>query len=237
MSGADNTRMPDGGDDLIAAEYVLGVLDADGRRSVEERLEEDRSFARLVEAWQFRLSPLDEDYEPVAPPQAVKAALDKRLFTSTAAAKPGLLESLGFWRGLSFAALALAAVAIIPDLLRRDPQVAEVNPIIASMQAEGGEVRFVALYEPGDDEIRITTVKAEKATDRDFELWLIEADGKPKSMGVIPAGQTLALKVKPELVALISAGDTFAVTDEPLGGSPTGNPTGPIVAAGASLSI
>ena len=140
MSGADKTSMPDGGDDLIAAEYVLGVLDADARRRVETRLEEDRSFARLVEAWQFRLSPLDEDYEPLAPPQAVKAAIDRRLFISTAIAKPGLLQSLGFWRSLSFAALALAAVAIIPDMLRRDPQVAEVNPIVASMQAEGGEV-------------------------------------------------------------------------------------------------
>lgn len=235
MSGADNTRMPDGGDDLIAAEYVLGVLDADERRRVEARLEDDRTFARLVEAWQSRLAPLDEDYKPVIPPAAIKAALDKRLFVSTA--KPGLLQSLGFWRSLSFAAMALAAVAIIPDLLRRDPQVADINPIVATMQAEGGEVRFVALYEPGDDKIRITTVKAQKAADRDFELWLIEADGKPKSMGVIPAGQTLELKVKPELVALISAGDTFAVTDEPLGGSPTGDPTGPIVAAGASLNI
>lgn len=229
--------MPDGGDDLIAAEYVLGVLDAGGRRRVEARLQEDRSFARLVEGWQSRLAPLDEDYEPVTPPAAIKAALDKRLFVSTSTAKPGLLQSLGFWRGLSFAALALAAVAIVPDVLRRDPQVADIKPIVATMQAEGGEVRFVALYEPGNDEIRITTVKAEKAADRDFELWLIEADGKPKSMGVIPVGQTLALKVKPELVALISAGDTFAVTDEPLGGSPTGGPTGPIVAAGASLNI
>ena len=237
MSGGDNTRMPDGGDDLIAAEYVLGVLDMEARRRVEVRVDSDRAFAHLVETWQARLAPLDEDYEAVTPPVAIKAALDKRLFTSTATAKPGLLQSLGFWRGLSFAALALAAVAIIPDLLRREPQVPDVNPIVASMQAEGGEVRFVALYEPGHDEIRISTVKAEKAADRDFELWLIEADGKPKSMGVIPAGETLALKVKPELVALISAGDTFAVTVEPLGGSPTGDPTGPVIAAGASRAI
>jgi anti-sigma-K factor RskA len=237
MSGDNNTRMPDGGDDLIAAEYVLGVLDQDGRRRVEMRLETDRAFVRLVEAWQVRLSPLDEDYEAVAPPTAVKAALDKRLFTPAAAAKPGVLQSLGFWRGLSFAAMALAAVAVVPDFLRREPDVTKVNPIVASMQAEGGEVRFVALYEPGDDEIRISTVNAEKASDRDFELWLIEADGKPKSMGVIPAGETLALKVKPELVALISAGDTFAVTVEPLGGSATGDPTGPVIAAGASREI
>lgn len=237
MSGEDNTRMPDGGDDLIAAEYVLGVLDQDARQRVEARLESDRSFARLVVAWQARLSPLDEGYEAVTPPVSVKAALDKRLFTSTAAAKPGLMQSLGFWRGLSFAALALAAVAIVPNFMRPEPQVVDVYPIVASMQAEGGEVRFVALYQPGHDEIRISTVKADKASDKDFELWLIEADGKPKSMGVIPAGETLALKVKPELVALISAGDTFAVTVEPLGGSPTGDPTGPVIAAGAGRAI
>jgi anti-sigma-K factor RskA len=237
MSGEDNTRMPDGGDDLIAAEYVLGVLDRDGRRRVEARLDSDRDFARLVESWQSRLSPLDEDYAPVAPPAALKAALDQRLFAPTPAARPGLLQSLGFWRGLSFAALALAAFVIVPDVLQSGREVVKVNPIVAPMQAEGGEIRFVALYEPGAAEIRITTLTAEKAAGKDFELWLIEADGKPKSMGVIPAGETLALKVKPELVALISAGDTFAVTVEPLGGSPTGDPTGPVIAAGASRSI
>lgn len=237
MSGEDNKGMPDGGDDLIAAEYVLGVLGSGDRRRVEARIEDDRVFANLVESWQAKLAPLDKDYVSVPPPPALKAALDKRLFPVTVASQPGFFQSLGFWRGLSFGALALAAAAILPEFMRPEQPATQANPIVAAMQAEGGEVRFVALYEPGNDEIRISTVKADKENGKDFELWLIEADGKPKSMGVIPGGENLSLKVKPELVALISAGDTFAVTIEPLGGSPTGNPTGPVIAAGASRAI
>ena len=237
MSGADKGMMPDGGDDLIAAEYVLGVLDANSRGRVEARADADRAFAQLVAAWQVRLAPLDDDYAPVVPPASVKAALDRQLFAGVAQAKPGLWQSLYFWRSLSLATLALAAFVFVPAVLSRDPQLAKVLPIVAPMQADTGEVRFVALYEPGAAEIRITRIKADKQSGRDFELWLIEEDGKPKSMGVIPDGQTLALKVTPDLIARITAGDTFAVTDEPAGGSPTGGPTGPVVAAGASRAI
>ena len=170
MSGAEKGLMPEGGDDLMAAEYVLGVLDAGARQRVETRIASDRVFAKMVESWQSRFEPLDEDYESVAPPPMVKAALDKRLFAATEAKAPGLFQSLAFWRGLSLASLALAAFVVVPEFIRREPQVAKVIPIVAPMQADTGEVRFVALYEPGSDEIRVTRVKAEKGADRDYEL-------------------------------------------------------------------
>ena len=68
MSGAENEMMPEGGDDLLAAEYVLGVLDASARRSVEARIDNERAFARMVHGWQQKLAPLDDEYATVAPP-------------------------------------------------------------------------------------------------------------------------------------------------------------------------
>jgi anti-sigma-K factor RskA len=98
-------------------------------------------------------------------------------------------------------------------------------------------VRFVALYQPGSDEIRISRVKAEKGADRDYELWLVDDGAKPVSMGVIPDQGEVRLKVKPELVKLIDSGDAFAVSVEQTGGSPTGEAQGAIIAVGASKEI
>lgn len=241
MSGVDKGLMPDGGDDLTAAEYALGVLDAAALRRAETRMVSDRAFAARVEDWQRRFEPLNDDYKAVTPPPAIKAALDARLFPAAEVKTPGLFQSLAFWRGLSLASLALAAFAIIPPLLRPEPQVAKVIPIVAPMQADTGEVRFVALYEPGSDEIRVTRVKAEKGADRDYELWFVDGnakpESKPESMGVVPDAEFATLKIKPEMIARINAGDAFAMSVEPIGGSPTGTATGPVIAVGVSKAI
>jgi anti-sigma-K factor RskA len=237
MTRKKDDTMPEGGDDLIAAEYVLGVLPDADRASAAARIRDDLPFARLVDAWTARLSPLDAAYGEAAAPASVKKALDERLFAS-AARKPSLWESLNLWRAMAFAAMALAAVAILPNLRQPGPAIEAAPPLVAPMQAaESGEVRFVALYQPGSDEIRISKVKAEKGADRDFELWLVDDGGKPQSMGVIPDGSEARMKVKPEFIARINAGDAFAVSVEAKGGSVSGAPSDQVIAVGASKAI
>ena len=236
MKRALEDTMPEGGDDLIAAEYVLGVLSGAEREATALRVQNERGFARLIDQWTIKLSPLDDSYAEIAPPASVKRALDGRLFTGSAA--PGFWQSLNLWRALTVGALAVAAVAIAPRFRQSEPQVAQLPPIIAPMQAtDTGEVRFVALYQPGSDEIRISRVKAEKGADKDYELWLVDDGAKPVSMGIIPDQGEVRLKVKPELVKLIDSGDAFAVSVEQTGGSPTGSALGPVIAVGASKEI
>ncbi len=238
MSGQDEGILPDGGDDLLAAEYVLGVLVSVERAAMTRRMASERGFARLVSDWEARLEPLNDDYVAVTPPLAAKKALDARLFGNGATQASGIWQSLALWRGLTFATLALALIAIVPKLLvSPEPILVAAAQIIAPMQSESGEVKFVALYQPGSDEIRISKVKSDKGATQDYELWLVDDGGKPQSMGVIPDKDEVVLKVKPEFVARINAGDAFAVSIEPIGGSPTGTATGPVIAVGVTKSI
>lgn len=230
-------NMPEGGDDLIAAEYVLGVLSGGDREAAALRGRNERGFARLVDQWTIRLSPLDDSYEEIAPPAAIKRALDGKLFAGSAASAPSFWQSLNLWRALAFGALAVAAVAVAPNFRQGGPQVAQLPPIVAPMQSDTGEVRFVALYQPGSDEIRISRVKSEKGADRDYELWLVDDGAKPVSMGVIPDQAEVRLKVRPEHMKIIDSGDAFAVSVEVKGGSPTGQAQGPVIAVGASTEI
>jgi anti-sigma-K factor RskA len=235
MTAHEEAHNEEGGDELVAAEYVLGTLDAPQRAIASVRIENDRAFAKLVERWEVRLEPLNEDYTPVAVPPFLKASIDRRLFGTEA--RQGLLSGVAFWRALAAGALAALVVSVWPQVRPGPVPPATGGPIVASLQADGGSVRFIALYEPGRDEIRMTTVDAEKAVGRDFELWLVDNGGKPVSMGILPEGGKTVVKLRHDLALRISDGDAFAISDEPTGGSPTGEATGPIIAVGAAKSI
>ena len=77
----------------------------------------------------------------------------------------------------------------------------------------------------------------EPAQGSDFELWVIEGQQAPVSLGVIPEGASARLPVSDQLRAKMVSGALFAISVEPAGGSPTGQPTGPVVAAGDLKSI
>ncbi|MGN1289553.1 MAG: hypothetical protein ACI4XG_23690, partial [Bradyrhizobium sp.] len=55
----------------LAAEYALGTLDADERTQVETMMAVDTEFAALVQAWEFRLGPLNQMVGLVEPRSVV----------------------------------------------------------------------------------------------------------------------------------------------------------------------
>src|SRR6476620_6110881 len=97
----------------LAAEYVLGVLDAGERRAAERRLAQDAAFAAEVAFWEERLGPLANEVPPVTPPAQVWSRIDSALAPN---ARPvNLWNSLFFWRwsALASAALAAASLAVV----------------------------------------------------------------------------------------------------------------------------
>lgn len=227
-----------GGDEVLAAEYVVGVLGGDERAAVTARIADDPDFARLVERWQANLSPMDDGFEAVEPPASVKRALDARLFSSTAgaagtqAARGSLWGSLAFWRGLTAAAvLALAIFAARPYLDDAPPPDAGAR-LVASLAPQDSDVHYLAIYDARNADIGLSHVTGAAGDGRDFELWVIESGQAPASLGVIPAGSSVHMAVDEALRRKIDQGAVFAISLEPAGGSTTGLPTGPVVAAG-----
>ncbi len=229
---------PERDDDMLAAEHVLGVLDAGERAAAAARIERDSVFARLVDAWEVRLAGLAEAYLPVQAPESVKTAVDRRLFAAGAAAadRPGLLASLAFWRVMT--ALAVAALLLFVALpYLRAPTVEPQTRLVASLAAADSPVSYLAVYEAGTGKVGLSHVSGDREPDHDFELWMIESGSAPVSMGVIPVGSSVELVVADALRTGLAAGATLAVTLEPAGGAPGGIPTGPVVAAGELRSI
>ncbi|MDX8442320.1 anti-sigma factor [Mesorhizobium australafricanum] len=235
MTLAEDNGPERGGDDLLAAEYVLGVLAADERQIASRRVDTETAFARLVDAWEAHFAPMAAAYAAVEPPASVKVAIDRRLFASSAStsAAPGsgLWASLIFWRGL--AAAAIAALAVYVALPYVNPPVPQPETrLVASLAADNSNVKFLAVYDATRHEVGLSLVSGDRGAGKDFELWMIEGKNAPVSMGVIPAGQTARMAVAPAVQQKLAQGAVLAVSLEPTGGSPTGQPTGPVVAAG-----
>ena len=66
---------------------------------------------------------------------------------------------------------------------------------------------------------------------KDLELWALpQGETKPRSLGVLPAsGRRVAADLAPNTQLLVSL--------EPKGGSPTGQPTGPVLYGGSFVTL
>lgn len=228
------------GNDVVAAEYVLGALSMDERQAVARRIASDPEFARMVDVWEGRLAPLAAGYPEVEAPATVKTAIEGRLFASSASPTAGtsssLWSSLAFWRALATAAIAALVIAVVVPYINPLAETPQFK-LVASLADDGSDVKYLVVYDASHHDVRLSQVSGERASGKDFELWMIEGKNPPISMGVIPPGTTTRITVSPETQKKLAQGAILAVSLEPAGGSPTGQPTGPVVAAGDLKSI
>lgn len=242
MSLAEDRSGSGDGDDILAAEYVVGVLSAEERAAAARRIDADPAFARLAEAWEARLSPLSDAYPEVSVPARVKDAIDRRLGLkdiagATRSERAGWWSSLVLWRGLAgIAVLALAVALATPYVLDRRAPV-EQTMMMASLSPRDSDVQYLAMLDTSKGQLGLSHVSGERAPDHDFELWMIGPDQAPVSMGVIPVGSSMHMPLDGATMAKLSSGTVLAISLEPRGGSPTGSPTGPVVAAGDMRQI
>jgi anti-sigma-K factor RskA len=73
--------------DVLAAEYVLGTLDADDRANVQMLLAIDPGFAATIGKWERRLGELHQLVDPVEPPNASWEWIQARVTTSAPSGK------------------------------------------------------------------------------------------------------------------------------------------------------
>ncbi len=222
-------------DDALAAEYALGVLPQGERVAFARRLEDDAALRDKVRFWDEHYAELAEAIEPVAAPAHVRAALERRLFGATELRQPWW-NSAGFWRGLSLASLAALAVVSVLYVTAPGPEPEGGARYVATLSGETDAVRLVALYDAREGVLKLNRTQGAPRAGRAFELWLIEGSNAPVSLGLVPATATGSLPVSDALKGKL-ANAVLAISDEPQGGSPTGQPTGAVLATGTVAAI
>ncbi|HFC04496.1 MAG TPA: anti-sigma factor [Rhizobiales bacterium] len=219
-------------DQTLASEFAMGVLEGDAKEKAAARLKTDPEFARLVEDWQQRLAPMLDEVAPVTPGPAVWDNIAAETI-SPAPRRQGLWGSLAFWRGFSLVSTGFATAAVAALLLVSPATAPQQDKrLVASLTATGKAPAFLARFDPATGGLVVRTALRDKKETRVAELWLIPGDGVPRSLGLLDEKGVVALAVSGKTRSLFADGGTLAVSLEPAGGSPTGAPTGPVIASG-----
>ena len=233
-AGPEGTEPPS--EDLLAGEFVLGVLDAAQRRALQARIDSDREFALRVADWERRLAPWLDSIEPLqAPPQVWERVCADLGWRGGAAARVGFWESLRLWRAATVISLLIAVAALVWVGQRQPPESSKsAANIVTPLAHDDGTPGWLASVDPAQGTVLVVPVPTvPDAQGRVPELWLIPAGKPPRSLGRVWIDKTDTVHVPADVRAALVAGSVLAVSLEPASGIPHAAPTGPIVAKGA----
>lgn len=216
-------------DDILAAEFALGLLDEAEAAAVQARARTDGPLSLRIAWWRDQLAPLASEVATPAPVgvwKKIEAQLPGNDNSTT------LMQR---WRAAAVAAMSVAAALLLFIAVRPLPapmivEPAMPMPMIAALSGEKGAVVAVS-YDATQGRLMVAPTVLDPGKG-DAELWVIPESGKPRSLGVVNAKLTEPHMVPEADRSYILPGATLAITQEVKGGSVSGQPAGPIVAAG-----
>jgi len=233
--------------DLVAAEFALGLLDPEERREFIRRLQREPLAVAAVADWQERLAPLTATLAPIEPPAGLLQRIQQEIDgPSSLPRAANQNDRAPMWRWATIAAalvaVVMAGIALTPRIAPRPATVQQAVPSaaqpvslnqIAALSPQGGTPGLFVTFDKATGKMRVVPVNLTPNPGKSFELWMIRGKNAPESMGVINVA-------KAGLAGVPHApnGDvTLAVSVEPTGGSPTGQPTGPVVYSGKLINL
>ena len=234
----------------LAAEYMIGLLEGEERRQAEHLAETDPGFRTMLAEWQARFAEVDATAPPVTVSDALWSRIESGLEREREAAPIAvedptpvvvpsprtafiaLWRSLAFWRaagiGGAFASVLLAlGIGVFATRAQREPVLIAVllgdqnRPAAVINAFANGSAELVPL-----DGMQIPAGRA-------LEVWALpDPQGRPISVGVLNELRSLRLNLA--RAPAPRPDHAFAVSLEPTGGSPTGQPTGPVLMKGSA---
>lgn len=239
--------MSDKRDDLdeatvLAAEYAAGLLAGADLTEARRRVAAEPGFSRDVARWRGWLAGLHDEVQDVAPPAALWARIEAAAGQHRAANDNEriLRRKLTLWRsataGLGAVAAVLATILLIQPRPSVTPRTVErpVAPPMVAMVGDEEAAKVMVSWDPAGKQLVLATAGQLRAdASHSHELWVIPTNGTPRSLGVMAADKPSHKRIADALAQLLQQGATIAISVEPRGGSPTGKPTGPVVASGA----
>lgn len=226
--------------DLLAAEYALGLLDEADAAAAMRRELTDPSFARQVAAWRERTAgwaaELPSEPVPDSLVRRVRHAIAREDNPRMRMHRRASPRHHARWRVLALAmtgtSLALAVTLALvtvrgPEQPRVIPR-AETSLAVAQISDSKGAPLVSAVYRPEASTLSVRSADlrtAEKAP----ELWVLDAAGKPHSLGLLASDGIATVKLTARMRTLLKDKAVIAITIEDRASAPHDAPTGDIL--------
>ena len=223
----------------LAAEYILGTLRGQTKARYEGLKAKRADWQQQYDWVASQLHKLADTVPAVTPPNAVWQNIENRLFNTQKTSN----YVVNWWRALGVGTSAIAA-ALAFVLVTQQPEAppAFIAPptqvaLLAGDDAKPAFMLNLVKTDKGETAIRVSALNTLKAQPENaLQLWMIPNGHKPISLGLLPQQGQKTLVVLETLAAeLVQSG--LAVSLEPIGGSPTGQPTGAVLYQGKLVVI
>ncbi|MFW2542574.1 anti-sigma factor [Primorskyibacter sp. 2E107] len=226
MSDMQDTDQP-GDREALAAEYVLGLLSGDEAARFESQMAEDPELEQDVAAWAEYFTRFTDSVDEVTPPPQLWRRIEAAAF-GRETRKP-MWQLLWPYAAGAVAASVLAFAVYNTGLLDMTPQ----PHLYADLVAEEQGYVLLAHWAPDSETFMLRRDQGGFPQDNAIEIWVIPGpNSAPISVGLMAEAGLTQIPVPEALIPVMTPGATVALSLEPLGGSPTGAPTGPILATG-----
>lgn len=241
----------------LAADYGLGTMPGAARRRFEALARQQTPVRQAIRDWQERLAGLTELQAPAMPPEVVwkrieialhleREALRLAAARSKASAAPQSQapsqpwwRQLFVWQGFSAAALSLALLAwwqpwqAAPDASTQARAPAgTASETLALLLDADNRPAWLASWSGARQQVQLQDLLGQPVpAGRSLQLWAVPAQGAPRSLGVLGAGD--AGKVLSAAASQVQGAALLALSLEVEGGVPeAGGPQGPILFKG-----
>ena len=247
--------------EALAAEYVLGTLHGGARRRFDAWLKNDAALRIQVNQWETRLTPMATAIKEVAPPERLWSRISASISPTLAPTKgssASLWESLSFWRSFGLAASGVAAALAVfvgvrpPEIIERvqvvekvvervtrvaDGTIAHQPSYVAALKDGKGQTMLMIYAGRQAGEMWVKFMGDNVPTDASLELWGLDMNGNPKSLGIVKNTGKNMIKLPDIADKSLHDYKKLAVSMEPMGGSKMGKPTGPVMYSGDCMEM
>ncbi|UIN57239.1 anti-sigma factor [Pseudomonas kribbensis] len=213
----------------LAADYAIGLMPPAARRRFEQLLLEDSELRAELSQWRESLASLTQSLPESPVPDRVWRGVTARIDPQTM--QLPVVRPFWSWLRVTIATCSLVAAVTLSVIYNRD----EVRYSATLRSADAQSWMSIEAHENYLKIKPLALAKIEK--NRSLEMWVIPSDGKPVSLGVIPPGGNGDIRLGSAQKALIGESITLAISLEPEGGSPTGQPTGPVLYQGVLTAL
>lgn len=215
--------------DALIGEYMLGTLRGAPRRRFERALREEPTVALRLRTLQQEFTPSYSERVTQTLPVTGWERLVRELNLSQYRAP--WYSRVSFLRGWALGVTAALVIGVALLTLRATTETT-LTPI-AQLAMKGAPPSVIAAVSADRRTLELRAARPIVAGPmRSYELWVIPEGGAPLSLAVL--GQLDGtLRVPEGHVNQLRKGAVLAISVEPIGGSPTGLPTGPVILTGA----
>ena len=226
--------------EVLAGELALRLVEGEELLAARRLLAEDPGFAAEVIRWEEQLAPLFDEIAERPLPAGIWARIEAALARGADPVVLALRRQVRRWRtatGIAGAAAMAAAFALLlvpgtaPPPVTPPIALAPGPVLVASVDA-GTSAAVGLAYLSDRKELLIVPARLAVPDGRARQLWLIPEGQAPISLGLVEGAAPQRRPLDAALQRQFARGATIAISDEPSGGSPTGQPTGAVLGTG-----